>query len=88
VLSRIFGPKRNEVEGVWRRLHDEELHTLYASLNIIGVIKENEMGGMCSTYGRDEKCIQYSGWKNLKGKDCLEDLGIDGKVILEWIIGK
>jgi hypothetical protein len=34
VLRRIFGPKREEVEGDWRRLHNVELHNLYASPNI------------------------------------------------------
>jgi hypothetical protein len=35
----MFGPKREEVEGSWRRLHNEELHNLYASSNIVRVIK-------------------------------------------------
>jgi hypothetical protein len=39
VLRRIFGPKREEVAGGWRRLHNEELHDLYSSSNIIRVIK-------------------------------------------------
>jgi hypothetical protein len=39
VLRRIFGPKREEVAGGWRKLHNEELHNLYASPNIIWVIK-------------------------------------------------
>jgi hypothetical protein len=40
----IFGPKREEVVGGWRRLHNEELHNLYASPNIIRVIKPRWMG--------------------------------------------
>jgi hypothetical protein len=44
VLRRIFGPKGEEVGGGWKRLHNEELHNLYASLNIIGVIKSRRMG--------------------------------------------
>jgi hypothetical protein len=40
-ILRIFGPKREEMMGGWRRLHDEKLHNLCASLNIIRVIKEN-----------------------------------------------
>jgi hypothetical protein len=36
VLRRIFGPMRKEVTGSWRRLHNEELHNLYASSYVIG----------------------------------------------------
>jgi hypothetical protein len=39
VLRRIFGPKRDEVTGEWRRLHNKELYPLYSSPNIIWVIK-------------------------------------------------
>jgi hypothetical protein len=39
VLRRIFGPKREEVAGGWRRLHNEKLHNLYASTNIVRGIK-------------------------------------------------
>jgi hypothetical protein len=38
-LRRIYGPKREEVEGDWRTLHDEELHNLYTSPNITRVMK-------------------------------------------------
>jgi hypothetical protein len=40
VLRRIFVPKREEVVGGWRRLHNKELHNLYTSPNIIRVIKK------------------------------------------------
>jgi hypothetical protein len=39
VLRRIFGPKRDDVTGEWRKLHNEELHDLYSSPNIVRVIK-------------------------------------------------
>jgi hypothetical protein len=43
VLRRIFEPKRNEVIGGWRKLHDEELHNLYSSPSIIRMIKSTRM---------------------------------------------
>jgi hypothetical protein len=43
VLRRIFGPKRDEVTGGWRKLHNEELHGLYFSPSIIRVIKARRM---------------------------------------------
>jgi hypothetical protein len=42
VLRRIFGPKREE-DGSWRYLHNDELHSLYSSLNIVRVIKSMKM---------------------------------------------
>jgi len=39
VLRRIFGPKRDEVTGEWRKLHNEELNNLYTSPNIVQMIK-------------------------------------------------
>jgi hypothetical protein len=43
VLRRIFGPKRDEVTGEWRRIHNKELHALYPSPNIIRVIKSRRL---------------------------------------------
>ena len=43
VLRRIFGPRRDEVTGEWRRLHNEELNYLYCSPNIVRVIKSRRM---------------------------------------------
>jgi hypothetical protein len=43
VLRRIFVPKRDDVTGDWRKLHNEELHNLYSSPNIIRMIKSKRM---------------------------------------------
>jgi hypothetical protein len=48
------------MERGWRRLHNEELHNLYASPNVIRVIMSMrmKMGGACSTHGIHKKCVQ------------------------------
>jgi hypothetical protein len=43
VLRRIFGPRRDEVTGDWRKLHSEELHNFHSSQNIIRIIKSGRM---------------------------------------------
>ena len=43
MLRRIFGLKREEVTGEWRKLHNEELNNLYSSFNIVRVIKPRRM---------------------------------------------
>jgi hypothetical protein len=54
-VLRIFGPKRDEVTGKWRRLHNKELYALYSSPN---QVKKTEMGRTCGTYGGEERCIE------------------------------
>jgi hypothetical protein len=58
VLRRIFGPKRDEVTGGWRKLHNEELNNLYSSPSIIRVITSRRMkwAGHVARMG-EEKCI-------------------------------
>jgi hypothetical protein len=43
VLRTIFGPKRDEVIGSWRKLHNEELHNLYSSPSLIRIIKSRRI---------------------------------------------
>jgi hypothetical protein len=86
VLRRIFGPKRDEVTGEWRRLHNEELYALYSTPNIIWVIKSRRLrwAEHVARMGRGEV---HTGlyWENLREGDHLEDPGVDGRIILKWI---
>jgi hypothetical protein len=59
VLRRIFGPKRDEVAGEWRKLNNEELHDLYSSPSIIRIIKRRSFniyrsGGPGSIYNTNK----------------------------------
>jgi hypothetical protein len=88
-LWRVLGPKWEEVVGSWRKLRNKELHDLYASPNIIRVIKSITMGWVGHVAWTGEVRNSYIFFVgNWKGTDHLEDLGIDGKIILEWILGK
>jgi hypothetical protein len=55
VLRRIFGPKRDEVTGEWRKMHNEELYDLYSSPSIIRIIKSRWM--RCSTNEGEEEHV-------------------------------
>jgi hypothetical protein len=63
-MRRIFGPKRNEVTGGWRKLHNEELHYLYSLPSIVRVIKSSRMrwAGHVSNMGRRGRHIGF--WKS------------------------
>ena len=60
VLSRIFGPRRDEVTGKWRRLYSEELNDLYSLPNIVRVIKSRRMrrAGHVARMGEERECIE------------------------------
>jgi hypothetical protein len=57
VLRRIFGPRRNEVAGEWRKLHNEELRDLYTSPSIIRISKSSRMrwAGHVARNGEEER---------------------------------
>jgi hypothetical protein len=71
VLRRIFGPKRDEVTGGWRKLHNEELHNLYSSPSIIRLIKSRRRNACRILVGKPE------------GKRPLEDEDVRGWTILK-----
>ena len=53
ILSDQFGPRRGEVTGEWRRLHNEELNDLYSSPNIVRVIKPRRWAGHVARMGEE-----------------------------------
>ena len=70
MLRRIFVPRRDEVTGEWRRLHNEELNDLYCSPNIVWVIKWRRMrwAGHVARMGEERGCIG-SWWGNRREGD-------------------
>jgi hypothetical protein len=77
VLRRIFGPKRNEVTEEWRKLHNEELHNLYSSPDIIRQVKSMRMrwAEHVARMGEERKVYKVS-----VERDHLEDQGVGGKM--------
>jgi hypothetical protein len=88
VLRRTFGHKKEEVAEDWRRLHNEELHNLYTSPNNIRVIKSWRMKWTGHVPRMGDLRNAYKMLENLKGKAYQEDLGVNGRLILECILGK
>jgi len=89
VLRTIFGPKRDEVTGEWRKLHNEELNDLYCSPNIVRLIKSVRMrwAGHVARMGREERFVHGFG-RDLRERGHLGDPDVDGRIILRWIFRK
>jgi len=70
VLRRIFVPRRDEITGKWRRLHNEEINDLYSSPNIVRVVKSRRMrqAGHVTRMGEERRRIG-SWWGNRKEGD-------------------
>ena len=87
VLRGIFGPKRDEVTGEWRKIHNEKLNDLYCSPNIVQVIKSRMKWAGHVACTRGEVCTGFW-WGNLRERDHWGDPGADGRIILRWIFRK
>jgi hypothetical protein len=89
VLRRIFGSKRDEVTGEWRKLHNEELNDLYSSHYLGRVIKSRIMRLEGHVARLEEGRDVYRVWVGKpEGKIPLGDPVVDGRIILGWIFRK
>ena len=90
MLTRIFGPKRDEVIGEWRKLHNEELNDLYSSPNLVRVIKSSRMRwvGHVARMGETRGVYRVFWLGNLKERDHLGDPDLDGRIKLRCIFRK
>jgi hypothetical protein len=88
-LRVIFGSNGEEVTGDWRRLHNEELHEFYCLTNVIRVIKSKRIrwAGHVARMGERRGAYRVW-WGNLRERDHLEGLGVDGRVMLKWPLKK
>ena len=89
VLRRVFGKKREDVTGEWRKLHNDELIHLYSLLNIVRVVKWRRMrwAGHVARVGRGEGCTGFW-WGNLRERDHWGNPDADERIILRWIFRK
>ena len=89
LLRRIFGPKRDEATGVWRKLHNEELNDLYPLPNIVRAIKSKRKrwAGHVACMGDSRDVYRVLVGKP-DGKRPLGKPKIDGRIILRWISRK
>jgi hypothetical protein len=87
VLRKIFGPKREEDES-WRKLHNDELCSLYSSPNIVRVIKSRRMRWVGHVACMGEEKVFTGFWLGgLKTRDHWKDLGIGGRITLRCTLG-
>ena len=85
-VLRIFGLKRDEVTGEWRKLHSEELNDLYSSPNIVNKIISRRMKWAVHVTGMGRGEAYTGVWcGNVKERDHLGEPGVDGRIILRCI---
>jgi hypothetical protein len=89
VLRLIFVPKRDEVTGEWKKMHNGELHNLYASPDIVRQIRSRRMRwmGLVARMGEGRNEYRVLVGKP-EGKSHLEDQGVDGRMGSKWTLGR
>jgi hypothetical protein len=85
-LRRIFGPKRDEVTGEWRKPHNDELNCTPHPLLWGDKTEKNQMRRACGAYGEGRGVYRVLMGKP-EGKIHSGDPGVDGRKILRWIYG-
>jgi hypothetical protein len=88
VLSRIFGHKRDEVRGEWRKLHIEYHHDMHSSPNIVRMIKSKMRWAMYVARMVECRGVYRILLENLRERDHLVDPDVDGSKILRWLFKK
>ena len=89
VLRKIYGPKRDEMTGEWKKQHNEELHGLYDSLDVVRIMKLHRLRWVGHVARMGEKRRLYSILvQNSEGKYHWEDRHIVRRTILEGIFMK
>jgi hypothetical protein len=78
VLRRLFRPKRDEVTGEWRKLHNEELNDVFSLTNIMRMVKSR----------RIRWAVHRVLVEKPEGKRPLGESDVDGRMILRWIFRK
>jgi hypothetical protein len=87
LFEKDTGPKRDDVTGEWRKVHKKELRDLYSSPNIILVKKSRRWRGVWHVWEIRQVPTEFW-WGYLRERDQLGDLGVDGRVIIDWIFKK
>jgi hypothetical protein len=79
----VFLFKRGKVTGEGRKLHIDKIHYFCTSPNIVAIMKLITMSckGHVAPYGGKERCTQGFLWRNLRERDHLEELGLNGTII-------